>query len=602
MKKFTCIILAIAAAMTVSCQKEIGQIQIEEPEKPSENQITDGIPSEITAYIANDEGVTKTAYSPQGEFSWVNSDQVRLITTKDLSTFTTLDYATYSVSSLENGGKMAHFTGVGNSSDLPNFPTDGEWKSTGIAIYPTGLTRQSSNSDYGFPYIKLPQSVKGTMDEIVLTGVAKEGLSTFKFSTATSVLKLTVKDIPANAKQIRLYTNNKDSYPIDGDFMLKKGDDGIVTIHNTDYKKYSGGAYHSANDYIYVSLSGESSKTIYLNLPVAEYPAGTLSLKICDENEGLIMKRDINQVLKIERNECLEVPELKVVNKAYVGGGASTPRFRWEIDSKQVRIAVNKSSSFDASVFGDTYFFTNNSEKRFAYTATGFPEGYALTAISPSPFSEGSGLYYLHYVILSNTTKPTDLTQATNVVESGTVPFYYLSSSDATNLVGEYTASQGAANWWGSSSHNTVVKIAASPDATKGCVALTHFLGRSYDLTEMAGGQSASNKAGSPVYGTISGSTLTFLNVDVTNNEDGYFFKDYTSQPYFVAGGDSAVAVGSGKVSAASDLNDFSYTIDTSNGTVLTNSGLIVLKFRSNSDQQWTRFWTVQNQKLTKNN
>ncbi len=157
-------------------------------------------------------------------------------------------------------------------------------------------------------------------------------------------------------------------------------------------------------------------------------------------------------------------------------------------------------------------------------------------------------------------------------------------------------------NWWGSGSHNTVVKIAASPDATKGCVALTHFLGRSYDLTEMAGGQSANNKAGSPVYGTISGSTLTFLNVDVTNNEDGYFFKDYNSQPYFVSGGDSAVAVGSGKVSAASDLNDFSYTIDTSNGTVLTNSGLIVLKFRSNSDHQWTRFWTVQKQKLTKNN
>ena len=134
---------------------------------------------------------------------------------------------------------------------------------------------------------------------------------------------------------------------------------------------------------------------------------------------------------------------------------------------------------------------------------------------------------------------------------------------------------------------------------TKGCVALTHFLGRSYNLTDMAGGTSSSNVAGAPVYGVVSGNTLTFFNVAVDDNTP--FFTDYNGEPFIVCGGDSSVAVGTGAVLASTDINDFSYTIDTSSGTVLTNSGLITMKFLWNSNHAWTRFWTVENQILTKN-
>lgn len=586
MKKITNIILSIVVTMSLSCQKEMGQIQIEEPERPFVNQIIDGIPSEITAYIANDESVTKTAYSPQGEFTWVNSDAVRLITTTDLDNYSTLDYSTYSISSLENGGKMAHFTGGGNNSDLPGYPTDGDWKSTGIAIYPTGLAQSNLNSDYGSPFVKLQQSVQGTLDEIILTGVAQEGLSTFKFSTATSVLKLTINDIPANAKQIRLYTSNKDSYPINGDFMLRKGDDNIVTIHSTDYKKYYNDSYHSANDYIYVSLSGESSKTIYLNLPVGEYPAGTLSVMLCDVNGGQIMKRTINQNLSLNRNECLEIPSLSftysVAFTSDNGGSVTNPRISWTIYCKRIRFCVSKNPDISIGEFNNGYTFAFGGENE---TKSGsYSDSYNLSGFAANRPST-SGKYYMHFILQSDRGNlPTSL-DAPNVVKYGTIPFYYSNGDVENTYVGEYGCSfnDGGASRTDNPNEGIIchpgtgagyegkMTLAASDDLTKGNIMLTKLYKQSPD-------------SGHQLYGYLDADNNKIVFPYAGDTNQNYFFVSWNGNYFHIASCKTVTFANAALSTTATGNLEFSI-----NNGELTHSDYLMMKYTSDYSS-WDAF------------
>ncbi len=585
--------LAICLAVTISCQKQLDKP--EEANATSESVGKDScVPDTITGTIFNVDN--KTAYDDEGKFSWEESDQVRLLVySKGSTNYSPQGWSTYTVSSRSDENKTAVFKN--NNNNIVDFSSD-DYTSTNIAVYPASIARPkdggTENHGYGAPFITVPQIVNGTTNEIILTGTPLGDNSNFRFRTAMSVLKITVNNIPANAAQLRLATN-KDTNPIDGDFKLLDNGSGIVELTKDRYSKYevSGNYSHSAHDYVYVDLSGVTSaidsRDFYFNLPTGEYPANTLSIQIADANGAIYFKKTISQAITMERGECLAMPALTVKTSITVTGTVTEPRMTMNYDGKTARFNINQTSTNVPSEYADGNMWSNNS----------WPATYSDGAKIKSYGCSNSGLYYLHYMICSDkSTKPSSLTDA-NVISYGSIPFYFLSSTDASNLVGTYTASQSNANWFGSSSHNTVVKIAASNDLSKGCVMLTHFLGRSYDLTEMAGGVSSSNKAGAPVYGVVSGNTMSFFNVAVDANTP--FFSDYSNQPYIVCGGDSSVAVGSGAVIAASDTNDFSYTINTSSGTVLTNSGLIVMKFLRNSNKQWTRFWTVENQVLTKN-
>ena len=583
MRKRFFISLAITSLFILfSCEKEV-EISSIPCDNNGEYEIV------ITGHL--DKELTRTSYDSEGKMTWLNTDKIALVVNNN-GTVSDQNRYQLDVASITNEGRTATF-----STLVDKHQAASGWTSSGFAVYPTAISQIKSDSGYDRPFVKMPYNVNGLLSSAILVGTPNNDtpaqVTNFLFKTATSILKITLNNIPANTAELRLCTNDGGSYPVDGDFSLIK-DDGVVTIGNSNYLG-SGKSYQSISITDGVEIA---SRSFYYNVPVADYPAGTLYIQLRDANGGQIMKRTINRKLKLARNECVSLPEIEISNEVTIGGSVQTPRVVWSIDSKQFRFAVNQNASLVLSEFPDSYRFSNGGDGRYTSSGSGYPYGYAMSALSPVPVSS-SGLYYLHYVILSSTTKPSTVSDA-NVVKYGSIPFYYLNSSDATNLVGSYTATQNNANWFGSSAHNAVVKIVASSDITKGCVALTHFLGRSYDLTEMSGGMDDRNIAGSPVYGVISENTLTFKNVS-TDGSEGYFFTDYLSEPFIISGGDDGVAVGSGEVSAASDTNDFSYSIDTTDGTVLSNSGLIVLKFLYRSNNSWTRFWTVQNQKLTKN-
>lgn len=570
----------ILSAIMTGCTREIN---VDDPIQPETGIIFEGVPEMITASFID----TKTSYDTDGKFSWLNSDKVRLFVTTNMSTYSPLGYYPYDVDHLENDNKMAYFIGS-KGTDLPAF-TDGTYTSIGIAVYPESVTPPNLKvHDYNLPYIKMPQARTGNLNETVLTGVAKEGLSTFKFSTAMGIIKITVNNIPEKATQLRLYTTNKDTYPIDGDFMLQKDGAGFVTIHNTDYKKYNSETQHSAHDYIYVALSGETSSTVYLNLPVAEYPKGTLYLQVCDSEGRLIMRRTINKDLDIARNDWVELPALTICNEMVVGGNVTTPRCRWNFDGKQARAVVNQNPSINSADFSSAgLLFTNNANSRCTYIGSGYPEGYSIKACNPNPLSSGSGLYYMHYVILSNTTAPASIS-AENVICSGTVPFYYSNGDVEASYVGEYDFSEmsgyshiqakednpaiGRLCHPGTGSgYDTKMTLAATDDLTKGNIMLTKL----YNQSPGSGHQ---------LYGYYDATNSKIVFPYPGDDMDKCFFVSWNSNYFYIASCKTVTFSGTALSSTATNALEFTV----SDGS-LTHSDYLMMKY-TNSAFSFTTF------------
>lgn len=585
MKRLASILLAIAGVMLVSCNKET--ITPAHEESQTEGGISFvNVPNEIIAEIDDSSKSTKTDYTSDGIFTWRSTDYVRLYVTTNMTTYSPLGYYPYKVHSLENDGRLAYFRGS-KGTDLPAF-SDGTYTSIGIAVYPEGITPVNLKvHDYGLPYIKMPQERTGDLNETILTGVAKEGLSTFKFSTAMSLINLTIDNIPANASQIRIYTDI-DTCPIDGDFMLQKDENGIVTIHSSDYKKWDNETQHSANDYIYVPLSGESTKTVYLNIPVGTYPAGKLSVLVCDANGGQIIKRTINKNLEMVRNDCLQIPELSICNEVSVGGNVQTPRVVWTIDGKQVLFAVNQDPNLDLSSFPSGYKFSNNSTGRYASSTSGFPEGYAMTALNPNPFSSsGSGKYYLHYVILSNQIKPSEITDA-NVIKSGSLPFFYSSGDVENTYAGEYDFSgmvgysqvqarednpaAGRLCHPGTvSNYNTKMTLAATDNFLKGNVMLTKLYNQTAD-------------SGHQLYGYVDAANNKIVFPYAGDTNQDYFFSRNSN--YFHIASCETVSFTDNKLSTSA-ADDIEFTID---GSSLTNKDYLMMKYAPSNYSYWDAF------------
>lgn len=577
----------VAIFVVVSCQKEKEIVPNEEEIEVTPPAIDDdAIPTVITGTILDD--ATKTAYAEDGKFTWVSSDQVRLLTCESLETYSRIGFYTYRIKEggLTNDNKSAVFTSLGTAGDLIDF-VDGTWKSTGIAMYPTSALDRFNTPEahaYGTPWFTLARgNVSGAKSDILLTGVKVDAINNFKFSTAMAVLKITLRNIPANAAAIKLCTSDKTNYPVDGDFALSRNGDLVDMTFLPDWVS-------SFNGYQKVDISAEgeiSEKTLYFNIPAAEYPADKLSLLVEDANGGMIMKRIIGAKMNIERNECLELPALTIASDCEIGGDVRTPRVVWSIDSKQLRFAVNKNSSLSLSEFPDGYRFTNNNETRYASSTSGFPVGYSISALTPNPLSSGSGAYYLHYVILSDTTKPTDVTDA-NVVKYGTIPFYYSSGDVESTYAGEYDFSgmsgythiqarednpdNGRLCHPGTESgYNTKMTLAATDDFTRGNIMLTKL----YNQSPSSGHQ---------LYGYLDAANSKIIIPYPGDEKDNCFFVSWNSNYFYIASCETVTF--SDSVLSSTATNNLEFII--SDGT-LTHSDYLMMKY-TNTSYSFTTF------------
>ncbi len=439
MKKIVVLAFAMlsSAALVISCQKE----QSLESDNEKKVSVESNIPETITAHISED--VTKTSYDADGKFSWVNNDAIRLVVVqKGSTTGSPQGFSTYYATNLSNSNRTAEFENSGNN--IIDF-TSGDWESTGIAIYPIRMARPHSGSSeghgYGKPFVTIPEQgnpfVSGLASEIILTGVEMNDHSNFKFSTAMAVLKITVKNIPAEAQFLVLYTNDKTNYPIDGDFVLEKNSEGLVVFTPEQHQDYNNSP--TGYGYLAVDLSKEGvieSRDFYFNVPVANYPAGTFSISIQDNTQELFGKT-INKELKLNRNDCLTLPTL-VAGNIRVDKNAVSPRLTYANDKNTIiRVHISQTqltaTTYDNSVWKEGNKFSNPSGTYDLYylTGTGGDNDYYLTT---------TGTYYLNYLVLnsSDTSIPATLTSG-NVKSYGSIPFYYLDKGSSRINLAECT-------------------------------------------------------------------------------------------------------------------------------------------------------------------
>ncbi len=562
MKKVLYSLLAISMA-ALSCTKES---DINNNDN-NQNEVVPGvvseaIPATITGVLSEK---TKTAYTDNGDFTWVDSDQVRLIVTKDLNTYSPQGYYTYTIKSLSSDNKTATFTSTGDAGDLTDFDNSGDYKSTGYAVYPISVLDRFSTPEghsYGAPWFTLAKgSVSGAMSDIILIGVNDASISNFKFYTAMSVLKVTLKNIPANAAAIKLCTSDKTNYPIDGDFAISTGSDGkpaltFLTTYASSFKGYQK---------VDVSEEGEiSESSYYFNIPAATYPANTLSIVVEDANGGQILKRTINAAITLERNDCLSMPSISYSYSISITGNANAPRLAWTIDCKRIRFHVSQDSTNDINNYESGYTFANDNSTG-SYSST-----YDMSKFANNKPTD-TGQYYLHYLLQSDRgDKPTSMSDA-NVVGYGTIPFYFL-GSDASSFAKQYTFtstdSGDSQNFWhpGTGSNYTkTMTLSASNDVTKGNLMMSELYGKT-----------AANK---PLYGILTSAGAT--SITFAYNGDG-------ENDYFFQQGNYFHVAQSSNGWASYSTSDVVFSI--ASGPVLTSQAYLMMKFTASYPANWGQF------------
>lgn len=418
MKRVLISCFAVSLALAYSCSKpEI--IETEEVPTPDDKEFV-----EIRIGASLDNEITKTAYDDNGKMTWCNNDQIALIvyegsySNQDRYSYTLLE----NYGDITNGGRHATFYGTYSPYNAlldDHKKTDG-WLSTGFAVYPFSVTQINDQNYYNKPYIKLPCNVSGLASSIILVGTPDNdaNVTDFLFKTAMAVLKVNIKNIPAEADEIRLTTSEKDTYPVDGDFTLVKGTDGVVTIGFDNYQDDWGLGYQSVD----ISSKGViASEDFFFNVPVGTYPANTLSIEARAGGQ-VLMKKTIAKALTLPRNECLVLPSL-IANYVTVDRNAVTPYLTYvNSDNTMIRVHISNdiltTTNYNKNDWKEENKFSSYSGNFNLYTLTDNYGGYYLNS---------TGNYYLNYLVLQygNQTIPDALDDA-NVISYGSVPFYYL--------------------------------------------------------------------------------------------------------------------------------------------------------------------------------
>lgn len=314
MKKVLYSMMALLCFAIVSCEKEQTADNTEtSPAEPFAFVLPANIPATLTASYTD----TKTDYDADGKFSWTVGNQVAMMYVNDLSNPTSQGWVAYEVTSISNEGRYATFSIVETADNQGRANAMADYTSTGIAIYSASVARPASGTSeyvsYGKPFFTKPSSLTGSASEVMLIGspANEEKPTDLKFSTAMAVLKISVSGIPSDAVSFGLYTADQDNYPIAGDYLLNIGGDKEVKLG--DYTKY--GSSHTGQAYLKASLSGDATQTFYFNIPTGTYAANTISMKLLDSNENVLLEKTIKKEFTFNRNDLIEVGPYEYKNE-----------------------------------------------------------------------------------------------------------------------------------------------------------------------------------------------------------------------------------------------------------------------------------------------
>ena len=575
----------IALAVIASCSK------VERQQEVKEN-------SPLIIQAICDETTSKTTYTDQGDyyqFSWDEGDYVAVQIYKGGNS-SKPDQIKFRA---QSAGAATTLVQYGNTYDLTTGHgtsgyTNKDYTLGDYAFYPkwTGnndfLYTGDGNSETDF--VTLSEEIQYVdakpTSVIPVIGHKESGDGTpntiFKFKTATGVLKVTIKNMPAGATKLQLRSLNA-SDALSGSWYFT---DDIYTngvVMGTGEKETA-----NTKSVTFSNLDGQEV-VFYVPIPVGTIHG--LSIDIKDES-SLLYRIYNNGNIEVGRNSIVGLPAINAKKPVvWITGNSNAPTLYYTKDgtNKVARFGacISSSSTLDFSQFPTDLIFTGTSG------------GYYLSTWAGDGKLVSTGKYYLHWVALSEHIDANTLnnTNDSRIKAYGVIPFYFLATADGANLVGTYTATQTAADWWGSTgSHTDKVILQAEPALQGNRLMITNFRERAYDLSDNSGAHYPSDAAGTPVYGTLSGTTLTFSAAS-NFTDDKYFFYSGNGWYFYIVGSSTGL---DGQDAPTSASSDFSFAVNTSDGVVLTNSGYIDLIFNWQKDDNWYAFWSFQNMVLTK--
>lgn len=423
MKKvlYTLIALSATCALTISCEKEL---ESSNEEKSTDKVVNSNIPTEIIAVINPDDVATRTQYESNTTFGWTSGDQIRMPVAKwsgenASGNITACDYYTFTTSSA-SGSASASFTINGGSADLEGYDpnpsgTASTWTSMGYLVYPNALVYYKTY--YGSkPGLTLPSTIaynaSTPLDGGVVPMIGRKDGDTYKFSTAVGIIKFTLSNAPDTASKIRLTSAAND---LAGDFVPQDVDATVsqIALPATAYGE-------KVLTLTGLSLTAGETYDFYFPVPVGTYAANDLSVTVLDGNDVPLLEKTIAKELKITRNEVLSIPAL-LYHRVYVKGNLSNPLLYTEnpyaSTGGTIRMIISRNKLTKAN-YNIAEWPTGN---KFGANQN----GWAMNGHNDFLKNEtGSGLFYLQYIVCTNGTQPTSLSDS-NVAIYGSVPFYY---------------------------------------------------------------------------------------------------------------------------------------------------------------------------------
>ena len=272
MKKVLYSVLALAGLFAVSCNKEMNS-----PEDAN-------IPTHEVTIVATGSLDTKTSYADGKTFSWVVRDSVYVYTTDGSAGEFVKFYA-------KSTAATSEFTGEVKDGYSPS----------SIAFYPAESSPQTLS---GKTYTYLPTTYleegRDPYSYTPMVGIAQKDGS-FKFSTATGLIKFSFTDLDEKASFVHLKTTGE---KISGYFFLNE---------NPYYEMTNAIPVASyARDYMRHEFVRKSDGTAEVVIPI---PVGTIkagcNVMIEDENNNVLFRTTTTKDIVVERNKVVEIAPLR---------------------------------------------------------------------------------------------------------------------------------------------------------------------------------------------------------------------------------------------------------------------------------------------------
>ncbi len=408
-----------------------------------------------------DEDVTKTTYTDNGsayEFSWNQNDYVAIQVYKGGSS-TKPDQIKFKA---QSDGATTTLVQDGYSFDLSDDHNVAGYSNKNYtlgdyAFYPRYATSNNNDllytrnasgtgdGDSSTDYVKLHESIpyvpSNPSSVIPIIGKKESGNGTpntlFKFKTATGILKISLKQIPTGATKLVL-TSKTATDELSGEYLFAEE----TTYNNGIVMGVGTKNYTNTKTVTFSDLSGLDTYTdFYVPIPVGSINGLVVDIK--KDDNTLLWRISTDAVLSITRGVVTELPSFDMTGKGVtsfsVSGTSANPGLTFA-KSGITRICANfsTSSTNDPSAYPDGLHFENNSVNNYQLATwntakSASPELQRLTDASTS-------VCYLHYVALSSGVAASTLSGLSDkrVKAYGTIPFYFLSATDNSALVGTF--------------------------------------------------------------------------------------------------------------------------------------------------------------------